>query len=67
MVCIGCGCTEQDACDGGCRWVWVSTITGEGLCSTCAVFPLEELAERIAARQEIRKISIVHALAAVGR
>jgi len=28
--CIVCGCTENDACQGGCSWV-----TGE-VCSVCA-------------------------------
>lgn len=36
-VCRSCGCSEDDACDGGC--VWVETPAEEpltGLCSACA-------------------------------
>ncbi|HVI10186.1 MAG TPA: hypothetical protein VND65_17990 [Candidatus Binatia bacterium] len=45
MICAGCGCDEQHACvvDGvACHWV---ATDGEqyGLCSVCAVKPLEEL------------------------
>jgi hypothetical protein len=29
MRCVGCGCTEDDACVGGCTWV------GDRLCSRC--------------------------------
>jgi len=29
MKCTGCGCTETNACPGGCWWV------KPGLCSTC--------------------------------
>ena len=28
--CVGCGCTDNNGCDGGCRWV------AEDLCSACA-------------------------------
>ena len=28
-VCRGCGCTDTDACEGGCWWV------ARGLCSSC--------------------------------
>lgn len=30
QVCRECGCTEEDACPGGCSWV------AEDLCSACA-------------------------------
>lgn len=30
MMCRSCGCTDEDACDGGCGWA------GNGLCTSCA-------------------------------
>jgi hypothetical protein len=33
-TCHVCGCTDNEACDGGC--VWVSNSLGIDLCSTCA-------------------------------
>lgn len=29
--CIGCGCTEKRACEGGCSWA------REGLCTRCVI------------------------------
>lgn len=43
VVCIACGCSEENACPGPCVWVAVNTESGYGLCSSCAVFPLEKL------------------------
>lgn len=34
-ICIVCGCTDSQACAGGCEWIWVNRETGEGLCSSC--------------------------------
>ena len=31
--CIVCGCTDSDACDGGCSWIEVDRAAGTGLCS----------------------------------
>ncbi len=39
--CIGCGCTDSRACDGGCYWEWVEPEDGEGLCSRCAGDPFK--------------------------
>lgn len=33
-VCIGCGCTDTCACDGGCYWLHVQG--GVGVCSSCS-------------------------------
>lgn len=33
--CIHCGCTDSQACAGGCSWVWVNRHTGKGVCSSC--------------------------------
>jgi hypothetical protein len=35
-TCIGCGCTDQRACIGGCHWLRVDYAKGRGVCSTCA-------------------------------
>lgn len=34
--CRSCGCTEERACIGGCRWV------ERDLCSACAAYPFSE-------------------------
>lgn len=31
-VCIGCGCTDEQACEGGCVWA----TPAANLCSRCA-------------------------------
>lgn len=46
-VCIGCGCSDEDPCEGGCSWVSVNEDLGAGLCSQCAAKPLDELIEKI--------------------
>lgn len=33
--CIGCGCDDQHACDGGCSWLAVDRVAGVGVCSSC--------------------------------
>jgi hypothetical protein len=46
-VCIGCGCSENDACRGGCHWVHEAEIAPLGICSSCVGEyddPIEELA-----------------------
>jgi hypothetical protein len=52
--CIGCGCTNLDACadDGplsvGGRCVWVAAMeNGKGLCSRCAAMPVDKLIEQM--------------------
>jgi hypothetical protein len=41
LACIGCGCTENHACEdgfgGGCYWISQNARTGRGLCSECAI------------------------------
>jgi hypothetical protein len=32
LACIGCGCTEHAACEGGCGW----TTKDPAICSRCA-------------------------------
>lgn len=34
-TCIGCGCTDNQACDGGCEWLAVDRVTKRGVCSSC--------------------------------
>lgn len=37
-TCIKCGCTEFNACAGGCSWAFVGGVTENyGLCSVCLV------------------------------
>ena len=38
VYCLGCGCTEHNACvteDGPCTWVAIDNDTGTGWCSAC--------------------------------
>jgi hypothetical protein len=35
IVCVGCGCTDDAACDGGCSWVKVDDELRAGICSAC--------------------------------
>jgi hypothetical protein len=34
--CRGCGCTDTQACPGGCSWVLLDIATPSGICSQCA-------------------------------
>jgi hypothetical protein len=52
-TCIGCGCTDEKACDGGCFWVAISPSELAGACSSCCQSGLiaergTELAQEIA-------------------
>jgi ParB/RepB/Spo0J family partition protein len=33
-TCIICGCTDDEACDGGCSWMVVDRETGRGVCNS---------------------------------
>lgn len=33
--CIGCGCDDRHACDGGCWWLEVDYAAGLGVCNRC--------------------------------
>lgn len=46
ITCIGCGCTQDCACPGGCFWVAVHEDTGDGICSTCVGVPIFDLLQR---------------------
>jgi hypothetical protein len=35
-TCRGCGCTDSEACPGGCAWVLLDIDGPTGICSTCA-------------------------------
>ena len=35
--CRGCGCTDLNACPGGCSWVLLDIDSPSGICSQCAV------------------------------
>jgi hypothetical protein len=34
-ACIGCGCEDDEPCEGGCYWVAKSPVELAGACSTC--------------------------------
>jgi ParB/RepB/Spo0J family partition protein len=34
-TCIGCGCDDDHACEGGCTWLRVDRQSGKGVCSSC--------------------------------
>jgi len=33
--CLGCGCSDDGACDGGCEWLRFDYDLGLGVCSNC--------------------------------
>jgi hypothetical protein len=33
--CIRCGCTDSQACEGGCSWAVIDRNTHQGICSSC--------------------------------
>lgn len=34
-TCVNCGCTDRQACPGGCYWVSVNRDDATGVCSSC--------------------------------
>lgn len=34
-ICIGCGCSSDAACEGGCYWTRLDRAAGLGVCSNC--------------------------------
>jgi hypothetical protein len=45
-TCIGCGCTDSNACigeNGACHWLKVNRETGFGICSACPEFYDEDI------------------------
>lgn len=34
-TCVGCGCTDLHACEGGCWWLRVDREQRKGVCSQC--------------------------------
>ncbi len=45
-VCVGCGCTTENACLGGCSWIVQDLEEGIGICSKCVTLPIDELVAR---------------------
>lgn len=47
-VCVGCGCTDDRACEGGCSWAEVDRVRRWGVCSNCVevagLEPMEAIA-----------------------
>lgn len=48
MVCVGCGCSQLNACPGGCFWAAADSESGKGICSNCVGIPIAELDRRVA-------------------
>jgi hypothetical protein len=48
--CVGCGCTDSNPCidlaGQTCSWSVVNEETGAGLCTVCAMKPLDQLIEQ---------------------
>ena len=38
VVCIGCGCTDDEACANNCHWLRLDTEVNAGVCSNCPEF-----------------------------
>lgn len=56
--CIGCGCTDERACEGGCSWIAVDRAAGKGVCSNCPEKTGELFKEGINAFKTAFKIQI---------
>jgi len=37
-LCIGCGCDDDHACEGGCSWLRIDRQECIGVCSSCPQF-----------------------------
>ena len=37
--CVGCTCTDEKRCVGGCRWALVDVFARVGICSRCFANP----------------------------
>jgi len=37
-ACIGCGCDDDHACEGGCSWLRIDRDEYVGVCSSCPQF-----------------------------
>ena len=44
-ICVGCGCSDAQACSSGCAWA-ATDENGNGLCTVCAQLPIDVLIER---------------------
>lgn len=49
-TCIGCGCTQFNACPPTCYWVYLEETTNRGLCSQCHIKGIHFT--RVAVRKE---------------
>lgn len=45
-TCIGCGCDDANACEGGCGWISVNRETQRGVCTRCPQHQTKFLAEQ---------------------
>ena len=45
-TCLRCGCTDSQACPGGCHWITIDRQTQTGLCSKCHTLNTSDLNKR---------------------
>ena len=45
-VCVGCGCSDFAACEGGCYWVDAALTDGQPVCSNCYQRAMREAGQR---------------------
>jgi len=53
-TCIGCGCTDDRACPGGCSWIIVERTSGIGVCTRCSAH-LDEFHAKVEAALAARE------------
>jgi hypothetical protein len=59
LKCIGCGCTMEAACPGGCSWIRIDPETALGICSRCTDLSLRLLELRWTAEFDGRVMGIL--------
>jgi len=55
-TCVHCGCTDSNACLGGCSWVEIHKATPTGVCSTCAAPRASMTPSRLQGRNGPKKL-----------
>jgi hypothetical protein len=61
--CVACGCTDLKACPGGCYWAGLNPETHDGICSRCAVRPLDDLMAAIGFAKMTKEEALTRLLA----
>jgi hypothetical protein len=55
VICVGCGCSNRQACHPACSWIVWWDI--RGICSICVLLPIDELVRRQQNRIVIARVS----------